>query len=707
MLKDNVTKFYPLHYYCFNSVINALERLVTKPGFPQKCEEWREDATSENLDDIMTDVYQGKLWKDFAKFKNKDFLNLPRNYGLMLNFDYFQPMKHRNDYSVGVLYLVVLNLPRSERFKWENVIVVGIIPNMDQEPKSLNEFLRPLVDELKVLWKGVRLASDFSTVPLLFRAALLCTSSDIPASGKLCGLKGHSAVLGCSRCKKKFPGSFGEKRDYSGFHRENWELRTDVDHRRSAKKIKGCKTKVEAQRIGREVGINSYSVLLDLEYFDIIRFCAIDPMHNLFLGTAKYVFKFWISEGHISKQQLTKIEKRLGEMDVPPDMGRLPQKISSNHGCYTAEQWKNWTLVYSLYALKDILGDEHLKCWQAFVLACEYICKPVLTEEDITKADLMLLKFCRKFQTLYGNLAITPNMHLHCHLKDVILDYGPIHSFWCFSFERYNGIVGSITTNNRSVELQLMRKITIARLLGGIQLAQEFNPYFGDILSSLENSVDVSCEGQTATFSNLLEYLQMDKKMPLHTINWSNLSALSLPTHYKESVLENEDTLALLQVYKVMFGTDFNIVHEQLSKNIKKYGAVMVYQYQFGSKMSYRSKRSTGIIASWPSMDGSINQATIGKEFGIVDFYFSHSVMVDGVYQKYVFACVTWYVATMVGTFAGLNPLHVVNKSQQFPGGTSRFLPIQRISTKCAFAVTVSEGQTNYVVSPLLRRFRL
>ena len=66
MLKDNVTKFYPLHYYCFNSVINALERLVTKPGFPQKCEEWREDATSENLDGIMTDVYQGKLWKDFT-----------------------------------------------------------------------------------------------------------------------------------------------------------------------------------------------------------------------------------------------------------------------------------------------------------------------------------------------------------------------------------------------------------------------------------------------------------------------------------------------------------------------------------------------------------------------------------------------------------------------------------------------------------------
>ena len=65
----------------------------------------------------------------------------------MLNFDFFQPKKHRNDYSVGVLYLANLNLPRSMRFKWENIIVVGIIPGMDKEPGSLNEFLAPLVKD--------------------------------------------------------------------------------------------------------------------------------------------------------------------------------------------------------------------------------------------------------------------------------------------------------------------------------------------------------------------------------------------------------------------------------------------------------------------------------------------------------------------------------------------------------------------------------
>ena len=69
----------------------------------------------------------------------------------------------------------------------------------------------------------------------------------------------------------------------------------------------------------------------------MIRFCAIDPMHNLFLGTAKRVFKLWVSKGHLSKQQLKQIEERLAKMEVPPEMGRLPKNISSNHGSYTAE----------------------------------------------------------------------------------------------------------------------------------------------------------------------------------------------------------------------------------------------------------------------------------------------------------------------------------------------------------------------------------
>ena len=182
----------------------------------------------------------------------------------MLNFDFFQPMKHRKDYSVGVFYLAVLNLPRAERFRWENIIVLGIVPSLDKEPKDLNQFLEPVVDELRALWKGVRLRSCLSRFALTFRAAVISISSDVPATRKICGFKSHSPLVGCSHCLKKFPGGFGEKRDYSGFDRNSWSPHTNEDHRRQATKISRSKTKAERKSIGQSSGISHYSVLLEL-----------------------------------------------------------------------------------------------------------------------------------------------------------------------------------------------------------------------------------------------------------------------------------------------------------------------------------------------------------------------------------------------------------------------------------------------------------
>ena len=52
---------------------------------------------------------------------------------------------------------------------------------------------------------------------------------------------------------------------------------------------------------------------------------------------------------------------------------------------------------------------------------------------------LQLVDFCVCFQALYGPENCTPNMHMACHLKDCILDFGVLSSFWCFPFERLNG----------------------------------------------------------------------------------------------------------------------------------------------------------------------------------------------------------------------------------------------------------------------------
>ena len=57
-----------------------------------------------------------------------------------------------------------------------------------------------------------------------------------------------------------------------------------------------------------------------------------------------------------------------------------------------------------------------------------------------------------------GTSIITPNMHLHAHLKQCIADYGPLHEFWAFPFERYNGLLGELPNNKKSIELQMMNR---------------------------------------------------------------------------------------------------------------------------------------------------------------------------------------------------------------------------------------------------------
>lgn len=65
------------------------------------------------------------------------------NIGLALNIDWFNPFEHTQD-SFGTIYLTILNLPREQRYKIVNTILVGLMPG-PTEPKRISPFLDPLM----------------------------------------------------------------------------------------------------------------------------------------------------------------------------------------------------------------------------------------------------------------------------------------------------------------------------------------------------------------------------------------------------------------------------------------------------------------------------------------------------------------------------------------------------------------------------------
>ena len=420
----------------------------------------------------------------FLSYNGKPFLSLPNNYAFSINIDWFQPYE-RTQHSEGVIYMSVMNLPRTERFLQENIVLIGVIPGPHEPSLTINSYLRPLVDELKKLWHGVRLRTS-EDVGVLVRAALLCVACDIPAARKTCGFLSHMATKGCSKCQISFPTeAFGEKPDYSNFDRSSWEPRTGSMHKSTALEHQKCTTRTKQLGIERDTGVR-YSVLVELPYFDAPKMCIIDPMHNLLLGTAKHMVELWKNLGLLTDKDFVTIQERVDSFTALSDVGRIPTKISSAFSGFTAEQWKNFTVFFSLFALKGILPPSHYNCWHLFVKATYLFCRRTITRDQIEEADTYIMMFCNRFRDLYHQRACTINMHLHGHLMECIKNYGPVYSFWLFAFERLNGIMGSYHTNGHNISLQFARRFFASNEFAPCNWPHEFLHDFYPLLKQFK-----------------------------------------------------------------------------------------------------------------------------------------------------------------------------------------------------------------------------
>ena len=142
----------PRKVFALQSVTRALESLFKRRTFVNHFKSTYQNlAENDSTDDpeVFTDITDGKVWREFNA---KGFFKSPLNLSLSLNIDWFRPFK-RTNYSVGVLYFVINNLPRTVRYKEENVILAGVIPG-PTEPKDINPFLQPIVDQLVPLFDG-------------------------------------------------------------------------------------------------------------------------------------------------------------------------------------------------------------------------------------------------------------------------------------------------------------------------------------------------------------------------------------------------------------------------------------------------------------------------------------------------------------------------------------------------------------------------
>lgn len=117
-LSHDKVRWTPLKKFQFIKPSAWLQHMFQSKEFVNLIDLWKLRSDEK----IFMDVYDGRIWKDLA---GQGFFTDSKNLGLMLNIDWFKPMK-RSEYKVAAIMLTVLNLPREERFKKKWTIISGI-----------------------------------------------------------------------------------------------------------------------------------------------------------------------------------------------------------------------------------------------------------------------------------------------------------------------------------------------------------------------------------------------------------------------------------------------------------------------------------------------------------------------------------------------------------------------------------------------------
>lgn len=335
-----------------------------------------------HIDDIYdADHYQWLLTQnvvvDGVEFPYK-YLSDPRDVLLVGLTDGFQLWKRSEKTSWPLLFLNGNLDPTSARFKFGSVIGAGIIPG-PKKPKDFDSFLRPFVDEMHSLARGVKTFDAHTEAMFTLRAYAPFGCGDMPACATAwSGCKNHGAEHPCRACHIGGVRIKGTKNlSYyvpltrpPGYPPSPYSitnlppLRNNTEFLAQANEIESATTAVQRKRLSQQYGINRLPLTASLPGWTFPWSIPFDLMHllentckNMLLlvfgcfkgmdaGTEDYIIPDAIAK---EIAQLTVHANRT----VPSAFGRPIPNPFDERSFFTAEAWVAWTTLYAPILLRN------------------------------------------------------------------------------------------------------------------------------------------------------------------------------------------------------------------------------------------------------------------------------------------------------------------------------------------------------------------
>jgi hypothetical protein len=157
---------------------------------------WHSDNPNLEKNTVMKSVADSPAWAHVDSHVDPSFKLDPRNMRFGLALDGVNLFKHNNtQHSIWPILMLLYNL-------LPFLITKNFFIKHAPTPEELDVFIKPLIEELQLLWKGVS-AQDFSKAPgekrFKLRGILLWTISDYPRYGLVSGICTHGHK-GCAIC---------------------------------------------------------------------------------------------------------------------------------------------------------------------------------------------------------------------------------------------------------------------------------------------------------------------------------------------------------------------------------------------------------------------------------------------------------------------------------------------------------------------------
>ena len=176
-------------------------------------------------------------------------------------------------------------------------------------------------------------------------------------------------------------------------------------------------------------------------------------------------------------------------------------------------------------------------------------------------------------------------------------DYGPMHSFWLYSFERMNGVLGSVNTNQRSVEIQLMRKMSECQAIAIFERPELYSDIFGRVF---EYETDKTIKKYKAV--EVQRVLGLSANQVSDNKAWFQTFDIKFIGSRQNVYLTDHKVDHLRRALQ----TFCNVDPVSVSGSCHKYKHVEIFGEKYGSSDS-RLSRSSVVMASWCGTDGEID----------------------------------------------------------------------------------------------------